>query len=90
MGGEGCPNKRGGLKNIFGQKWQPVITKYGCPKQLLIVEKHQYNFSCSLHLYIKQSRTFPITNLGNVNTKSCLRNQTRLCIHLRVLLVPSH
>ena len=25
---------------------------------------------------------FLITNLSNVNTKSCLRNQTRLCIHL--------
>ena len=37
---------------------------------LNIVEKHQYNFSCSLHLYIKQNRTFLITNLSNVNTKS--------------------
>ena len=84
------PNKReGGLKNCIGQKWQPDITNYGCPKQLLIVEKHQYNFSCSLHLYIKQNRMFLITNLSNVNTKSCLRNQTRLCIHLLVLLVPS-
>ena len=27
---------------------------------------------------------------SNVNTKSCLRNETRLCIHLLVLLVPSH
>ena len=79
----------GGLKNVLGQKWQPVITNYGCPKQLLIVEKHQYNFSCSLHLYIKQNRTFLITNLSNVNTKSCLRNQTRLCIHLLVLLALS-
>ena len=84
------PNKReGDLKNSIGQKWQPDITNYGCPKQLLIVEKHQYNFSCSLHLYIKQNRMFLITNLSNVNTKSCLRNQTRLCIHLLVLLVPS-
>ena len=56
---------------------------------LYIVEKHQYNFSCSLHLYIKQNRTFLITNLSNVNTKSCLRNQTRLCIHLLVLLALS-
>ena len=48
----GSPNKRGGgLKNALGQKWQPVMTNYGCPKQLLIVEKRQYNFSCSLHLY---------------------------------------
>ena len=45
-----------GLKNVLAQKWQPVIIK--CPKQLLIVEKHQHNFSCSLHLYIKQNRTF--------------------------------
>ena len=95
-GGEGGPtdnlniNKRGGIKGgICCQKWQPVITKYGCPKQLLIVEKHQYNLSCSLHLYIKQNRTFLITTLSNVNTKSCLRIQTRLCIHLFVLLVPS-
>ena len=58
--------------------------------QLLIVEKHQYNFSCSLHLYIKQNETFLIANLSNVNTKSCLRNQTPLCIHLLVVLVPSH
>ena len=48
----------GGLKNVIGQKWQPVITNYGCPKQLLTVEKHQYNFSCSLHLFIKQNGTF--------------------------------
>ena len=47
-----------GLKNVLGQKWQPCITNEGCPKQLLIVEKHQYNFSCSVHLYIKQNRTF--------------------------------
>ena len=78
------------MKNVLGQNWQPVITNYGCPKQLLIVEKHQYNFSCSFHLYVKQNRTFLITNFSNVNTKSCLRNQTRLCIHLLVLLVPSH
>ena len=77
------------MKNVLGQKWQPVITNYGCLKQLLIVEKHQYNFSYSLHLYIKQNRTFLITNLSNVNTESCLRNQTCLCIHLFVLLVPS-
>ena len=82
--------ERGGLKNVLGQKWQPVITNHGCPKQLLKVEKHQYNFSCSLHLSIKQNRTFLTTDLTNVNTKSCLRNQTRLCIHLLVLLVPSH
>ena len=37
---------------------------------LYIVEKHQYNFSCSLHLYIKQNRTFLITNLSNINTNS--------------------
>ena len=23
----------GGLKNVLGQKWQPVIANYGCPKQ---------------------------------------------------------
>ena len=84
----GGPNKRGGLKNVLGQTWQSVITNYGCPKQLLMVEKHQYNFSCSLHLYIKQNRTFLI-NLSNANTKSCLKIQTRLCIHRLVLLVPS-
>ena len=78
------------MKNVLGQNWQPVITNYGCPKQLPIVEKHQYNFSCSFRLYVKQNRTFLITNFSNVNTKSCLRNQTRLCIHLLVLLVPSH
>ena len=61
-----------------------------CPIQLLIVEKHQYIFSCSRHLYIKQNRTFLITNLSNVNTKSWLRNQTRLYIHLLALLIPSH
>ena len=87
----GDPNKRGSdLNNVLGQKWQPVITNFRCRKQLLIVEKHQYNFSCSLHLYIKQKRTFLITNLSNVYNKSCLRNQTRLCIYLLVLLVPSH
>ena len=58
------------------------------PKQLLIVEKQQYN-SCSLYLYIAQNRTFLLTNLGNVNTKSCLRNLTHLCIHFLVLLIPS-
>ena len=94
-GSREVPNKMvvgggGGLKNVLGQKWLPVITNYGCPKQLLKVEKHQYNFSCSLHLSIKQNRTFLITNLTNVNTKSCLRNQTRLCIHFLVLLVSSH
>ena len=78
----GGPNKRESLKNVIDQKWQPVITNYMCPKQLLIVEKHQYNFSCSLHLYIKQNKTFLITNLSNVNSKICLRNQTRLCIYL--------
>ena len=31
--------KGGGLKNVLSQKWQPIITNYGCPKQLLIVEK---------------------------------------------------
>ena len=64
---QGVSNKRrggGGLKNFLGQKWQPVITNYGCPKQLLIVEKHQYNFLCILHLYIKQNRAFLITNLS--------------------------
>ena len=80
----------GGLKNVISQKWQPVITNYRCRKQLLIVEKHQYSFSCSLNLYIKQNRMFLITNLSTVNTKSCLRNQTRLCTHLFALLVPSH
>ena len=29
MGGQ---NKSGGLKNVLGQKWQPVITNYGCPQ----------------------------------------------------------
>ena len=29
----GVQIKRGGLKNVLGQKWQPVITNYGCPKQ---------------------------------------------------------
>ena len=83
--------KRGDLKNVIGQKWQPVVTNYGCPKQLLIVQKHQYNFSCSLHLYIKQNNTFLITNFSNVRTKSYLRNQTRLCIHLLVFfVVPFH
>ena len=24
------------LKNILGQKWQPVITNYRCPKQNLV------------------------------------------------------
>ena len=86
----GDPNKRGrDLNNVLGQKWQPVITNFRCRKQLLIVEKHQHNFSCSLHVYIKQNRTFLIANLSNVN-KSCSRNQTRLCIYLLVLLVPSH
>ena len=79
-----------GSENVLGQKWQLVITNYGFPKQLLIVEKHQYNFLCSLYLYIKQNRTFLITNSSNVNTKSCFRNQTCLYIHLLVLLVPSH
>ena len=61
---------------------------YGCPKQLVIVKKHQYNFSCSLHLYIKQNRTFLITILSNFNTKSCWRNQTHLCF--MKWFVPSH
>ena len=30
-----------GLKNVLDQKCQSVITNYGCPKQLLIVEKYQ-------------------------------------------------
>ena len=84
----GIQIKSGGLKNVIGQKRQPVITNYGCPKQPVAVKKHQYNSLSSLRLYIKQNRTFLITNLSNVNTKICLRNQTRLCIHL--LLVPSH
>ena len=33
---------------------------------------------------------FVVTNLSSVNTKSCLRNQMRLCTHLFALLVPSH
>ena len=85
----GVQIKRGGLRIVIRQKWQPVITNYGCPKRLLIVEKHKYNFSCSLHLYIKQNRTLLITNLTNINTNSCLRSQTLLCIHLLVLLVLS-
>ena len=35
-GGGGGPNIKGGsggLKNVLGQKWQLVITSYGCPKQ---------------------------------------------------------
>ena len=32
------------------------ITNYGCPTELLIVGKHQYNFSCSLHLCMKYIR----------------------------------
>ena len=32
------------------------ITNYGCPTELLIVGKHQYNFSCSLYLYMKYIR----------------------------------
>ena len=39
-------------------------------------------------VHIKHNRTFLITNLSG-NTKSYLRNQTRLCIHFLVLLVPS-
>ena len=66
---------------------RPVITNYGCPKKLLIVEKHRYNFSCSLHLYKKQNQAFIITNLSNVNTKSRLRNQTRFCIHFLLLVL---
>ena len=87
----GREGRGGSLENVLVQKCQTelVITNYGCPKQLLIVEKHQDNFPCSLHLFIKQNRTLLITNLSNVNTKSCLRNQTHLCIHLLVLLVPS-
>ena len=88
-GGGGYKKGEGGLKNILGQKRQPVVTIYGCSKLLLIIEKHQYNFLCGLHLYIKENRAFLITNLSSVNTKSCLRNQTPLCIHLLVLLVPS-
>ena len=30
---EGAIKRGGGLKNVLGQKWQPVITNYGCPKQ---------------------------------------------------------
>ena len=41
---QGVQIKGGALKNVLGQKWQPVIISYGCSKQLLIVEKHQYNF----------------------------------------------
>ena len=29
----GVQIKGGGLKNVLGQKWQPGITNYGCPKQ---------------------------------------------------------
>ena len=35
-GGRGSKYKgggSGGLKNVLGQKWQLVITSYGCPKQ---------------------------------------------------------
>ena len=32
-GGEDPNKRRGDLKNVIGQKWQPVITNYGCPKQ---------------------------------------------------------
>ena len=27
---EGAIKRGGGLKNVLGQKWQPVITNYGC------------------------------------------------------------
>ena len=47
----------------------PVITNYGCPKQLLIVELDQYNVSCSLHLYIKNG-TFPIVNFKFCSKKT--------------------
>ena len=68
IGGGGCPtenlniNKRGGvqIKGRGSKKCsrskvatRPVIN-YGCPQQLLIVEKELYNFSWSVHLYIKQ------------------------------------
>ena len=33
----GGPNKRGGLKNVLGQKGQHVISNYGCPKQNFFV-----------------------------------------------------
>ena len=29
----GVQIKKRGLKNVLGQKWQPVITNYGLPKQ---------------------------------------------------------
>ena len=32
-------------------------SNYEFPKQPFIVKKYQYNFSCSLHLYIKQNGT---------------------------------
>ena len=67
-----------GCENVVGQKWQPVITNYGCPKQLLTVEKHQYNFSCSLHLYIKQNGTFLITKYST-SCSSCSISLTRCC-----------
>ena len=38
---------------MFQVKSANPLSQVGCPKQLLIVEKHQHNFSCSLHLYIK-------------------------------------
>ena len=38
---------------MFKVKSANPLSQVGCPKQLLIVEKHQHNFSCSLHLCIK-------------------------------------
>ena len=53
------PNNRGGGGG-GGVRQMTEISINGGSKQLLMVEKHQYNFSCSLHLYIKQNRTFLI------------------------------
>ena len=50
------PNKKGGGSEKCSWskvETRPVVTNYGCTKQLLIA-KYQYNFSCILHLYVKQ------------------------------------
>ena len=41
----------------------PVINNYECPKQLLIVEKHQFIQTYSLHLHIKQNGTCNVLRL---------------------------
>ena len=36
----GGGGRGGGLKNILGQKWQPVITNYTCPKQNFVSSRY--------------------------------------------------